>query len=281
MPQASFFLTKALYNKYMIRLAQPDDLKAIQDLCAIDRCCLLFIDGDIAQNGLHTTYQQTWIDVENDEIWGLFLRYHSNLVFYFRKPLNDLHGFDALLDKRIKMISARKKDIDQLPQVIKERFSFRTMYFCACEKLSPHELKFHPRPVKPQDSALIVESLNHIAEFNAMQIQDSKENRINTMVDRITLKKIHGFIVEENQKVIAHAATTVETTSTVMVGAVFTLPEYRNQGYGRAVVYAITKYAMDKGQKPCLFYDNPKAGKIYHDLGYVTFDQWCLGSLKL
>ena len=280
MPQASFFLAKALYNMTMIRLAQIDDLKVIQDLCAIDRYRLLFIDGDIAQNGLHTAYQQTWIDVENDEIRGLFLRYHRNLLLYFKKPLNDHHGFEALLDEHIKMISACKRDIDQLPQAIKDRFSFRTMTLCACDELTSVELRFHPRLVKPQDSALIVESLNQIEEFQAMQTQDSKENRINTMFDRITLKKIHGFMIEENQKVIAHAATTVETTSAVMIGAVFTLPEYRNQSYGRAVIYAITKCALDKGQKPCLFYDNPKAGKTYHDLRYVTFDQWCLGSLK-
>jgi len=80
--------------------------------------------------------------------------------------------------------------------------------------------------------------------------------------------------------VVSHASTGVETASGVMVVAVATLPQYRKKGYGRAVVTAITEYALQKGQKPCLFYDNPEAGKIYHDLGYVTFDQWCLGSIK-
>jgi len=280
MPLASFLFDKALYNRSMIRKASKEDLRAIQDLCASDSSRLLFIDGDIAQNGLHTDYQETWIDIENNHIKGIFLRYHANLVFYFKEALSDVEGFEALFDERIKMISACKKHVDQMPQSIKNRFSFRDMYFCECEKLIPQKLTAQPVAVIEDDCIEIVEAIGQIKEFKASGVHESKASRIESMKERYRLNKIHGFILKEAGKIVSHAATGVETKSAVMVVGVFTLPEVRGKGYGRAVVSALTHTALLNGQKPCLFYDNPTAGKIYHDLGYVTFDQWSLGSLK-
>ncbi len=280
MPNASFLFDKALYNRSMIRKARIEDLIAIQDLCASDSSRLLFIDGDIAQNGLHTDYQETWIDIENNQIKGIFLRYHANMVFYFKEALTDLEGFESLFDERIKMISASKKDIDQMPKSVKDRFTFKEMYFCECEKLIPQTLNVLPIEATANESAQIVEAVSQIAEFQASQVHESKDGRIKSVRERYQLNKVHGFIIKEDDKIVAHAATGVETPSAVMVVGVFTLPKYRNKGYGRAVVSALTEYALKHGQKPCLFYDNPTAGKIYHDIGYVTFDAWCLGSLK-
>ncbi len=280
MPKASFLFDKALYNRSMIRKAHNEDLNAIQALCALDSSRLLFIDGDIAQNGLHTAYQETWIDIENNQIKSIFLRYHANMVIYFKEALTDVEGFESLFDERIKMISAYKKDIDQMPRSVKDRFTFKEMYFCECEKLIPQTLNVLPSAVTADESAQIVEAIGQIVEFQASQVHESKAERINSMSERYQLNKIHGFIIKEEDKIVAHAATGVETHSAVMVVGVFTLPNHRHKGYGRAVVSALTEYALTHGQKPCLFYDNPKAGKIYLDLGYVHFDAWCLGSLK-
>ncbi|KAF0226990.1 MAG: GNAT family acetyltransferase [Erysipelotrichaceae bacterium] len=264
----------------MIRKAQTHDLKAIQDLCASDSSRLLFIDGDIAQNGLHTSYQDTWVDDVEGKIQGLFLRYHANFVFYMKEACLDHAGFEAILDQRIKMISACQKDIDMMPQYLKERYTFRTLYFCECDQLTNRDEPLNVQEVTVYDCADVVESISQIEEFRSSLAHQTKDERIQSMRERYASQKIHGFIIKEDNQVVAHASTSVETNSGAMIGAVFTLPDYRQKGYGRTVVSAITKYCLSKGQKPCLFYDNPKAGKIYLDLGYKTFDHWCLGSLK-
>ncbi len=280
MPQASFLLGNPLYNVGMIRKAQPQDLTAIQALCASDSSRLLFIDGDIVQNGLQTDYQETWIEWEDNDIKGIFLRYHANFVFYFKEALKDIQGFEALFTDKIKMISACKKDVDMMPESIRSRFDFRTLYFCECPILKATPSALHPVAIEVSDVPGIVETMGQISEFAASYAHTTKAERIQSMTERYETNKIHGFIIKEDGKVVAHASTGAETPCGVMVVAVATLPEYRKKGYGRAVVTAITDYALQHGQKPCLFYDNPEAGKIYHDLGYITFDQWCLGSIK-
>jgi len=264
----------------MIRKARTEDLKAIQDLCSADSSRLLFIDGDIAQNGLHTSYQDTWVDQVDGSIQGLFLRYHTNFVFYMKQACTDHAGFEAVLDERIKLISACQKDIDMMPQHLKDKYSFRTLYFCECKQLTNLYETLSVEEITVDDCADVVESIMQIEEFRSSLAHQTKAERTESMRDRYATHKIHGFIIKEDQKVVAHASTSVETSSGAMIGGVFTLPEYRQRGYGRAVVSAITKYCLAKGQTPCLFYDNPKAGKIYLDLGYKTFDYWCLGSLK-
>ena len=280
MPQASFLLPISLYNGSMIRKAQNSDLPAIQALCSTDSSRLLFIDGDILQNGLETEYQETWIEEENNTIRGIFLRYHANFVFYFKETLHDIQGFEALFTDKIKMISATQKDVDAMPESIRSRFSFRTTYFCECPVLKATPLSVIPNQATAQDALGIVELLSSISEFTASYAHTPKEERVKNMTERYEQHKVHGYIVKDQDRVVAHAATGVETSSGVMVVAVATDPAHRQKGYGRAVVSALTQEALSKGQKPCLFYDNPEAGKIYHDLGYVTFDRWCLGSLK-
>jgi predicted GNAT family acetyltransferase len=280
MPLASFLFPKALYNRTMIRKASVNDLIDIQELCRSDSSRLLFIDGDIEQNGLETPYQETWIETDQEGLRGIFLRYHTNLVFYFKKPCLDELGFEALFDEHIKMISACKEHIEMMPSLVKDRFNFRSMYFCECEALVPQNISVETKKASSKDVEGIIDSMSQISEFKASNVHESLEERIQSLKERYELGKVHGFILKENDKVIAHASSGVETKSAIMVGGVYTLPEYRGKGYGRAVVTALTEYALKQGQKPCLFYDNPKAGKIYHDLGYKTFDMWCLGSLK-
>jgi hypothetical protein len=33
---------------------------------------------------------------------------------------------------------------------------------------------------------------------------------------------------------------------------------------------------LGEGKTLCLFYDNPRAGSVYHRLGFETIDQWLM-----
>jgi len=280
MPRGIFFYGQALYNESMIRKATPQDLPAIEALCATDSSRLLFIDGDIEQNGLETDYQETWIDRHDDRITGIFLRYHTNFVFALKDTLDDIEGFEALIDDRIHMISSTQKDIDKLPQSVKALFEFRTLYFCECKTLNPDRSGIIPEEAGAKDAQGIVELLSMITEFVSSQGHSTQQERTETMKRRFEEGKIRSFVIKEDGKIVAHASTSAESKTGAMVVAVATHPDYRKKGYAKAVVSALTDTVLKQGKTPCLFYDNPEAGKIYHDLGYVTFDLWCMGSKK-
>ena len=130
---------------------------------------------------------------------------------------------------------------------------------------------------EPKHAKAIAEAIIQISEFAEMT---SLEERTERTTERLSSGKGRAAIIIDGDKVIAHANTAVETDHAVMVGAVLTLPAYRNQGLASQVVSTLTKRCLNDGKIPCLFYDNPKAGSIYHRLGYVTFETWMMGTKR-
>lgn len=62
-----------------------------------------------------------------------------------------------------------------------------------------------------------------------------------------------------------------ETGNGGMVGAVYTPPEHRNNGYGTAVTSAVTRHILTSGKSYAVLYtdlDNPISNSIYQQIGY-------------
>ena len=260
----------------MIRKISENEKDELMNQLKQDPSRTMFIYGDIQQNGLDTEYQEVWLDDHEGKIGLVLLRYHNNLVFYVFDRVYDYDGFKRLLDDpRISVMSGIKAQIDTLPQSLFESFEFRTMYFCECKALKEENASTNVQKAKAKDVHYISESFDSIVEFS--DYNTSLEERSKRMRDKIEMHKSRAYIIYEDGKVVAHANTAVETDVSVMIGSVFTLLEYRNKGLASQVVYALTKACLSEGKLPCLFYDNPKAGSIYHRLGYETFDFWMIG----
>lgn len=260
----------------MIRKIRETEKEWLMDRLKQDPSRTMFIYGDIQQNGLQTDYQEIWLDEQDDKIGAVLLRYHNNFVFYLFDTIYDLVGFkERLDDPRINVMSGSKSQIDSLPSELFSSYKFRTMYFCECKELKDTVETINVVRAQSSDATSIAQSFYSITEFS--DFNTNFEDRAQRMFDKLDSKKSRAFIVYDQEKVIAHANTSVETDASIMVGGVFTLPEYRTHGLASSVVYELTKECLNEGKVPCLFYDNPKAGSIYHRLGYETFDLWTVG----
>ncbi len=72
------------------------------------------------------------------------------------------------------------------------------------------------------------------------------------------------------------AQTTAENSMSAMVVGVATLKEYRKKGLMSKCLSKLCYDLLNEGKTLCLFYDNPKAGRIYHALGFETLDKWSM-----
>ena len=70
------------------------------------------------------------------------------------------------------------------------------------------------------------------------------------------------------------AKSTAENKNTAMIIGVGTHPEYRNQGLATKCLIKLCEELLKEGIKPCLFYDNEEAGKLYRKLGFKRIDEW-------
>lgn len=262
----------------MILQVYENEKDRILNLLKDDPSRALFIVGDILNYGMHRDFQDVWVDEDNEGIHGIYLRYRSNLVFYIFDKVVDNKGVERLInDDRITIISSTRSHMDKLPQQCLVNINARETYFCECKELK--EERSNAIKATINDIPEIIDGLMSITEFNLDK--RPKEERIEDMKLDFDENDKVVYILKDEGKLVSAASSSAQSNHGVMVVGVFTLEAYRQKGYARQVVYALSKWAHDKGLVPCLFYDNPSAGKLYHDLGYVTFDTWVMGVKKV
>lgn len=263
----------------MLRLVREEEKEKLLNRLRKDPSRAMFIIGDIEQNGLHTDYQTTWVEEVEGEYLAVYLKYHKNFVFYlFNDAFEPKHLLDLLKQVRPINCNAAKSHFVQVHPLIRSFVDVREMYFCECSSQDHGVALTDVRKAEISDAEAIARSLDRIVEFNMEPL--TIEERTERIRSRFAENKSRGFVVEKDQQVVAYASTAVETGTSAMVASVFCLPEYRGKGYAKQAVWALTEDCLNKGLMPCLFYDNPSAGRIYHSLGYVTFDTWVLAKVE-
>ncbi|CEK14539.1 GNAT family N-acetyltransferase [Chthonomonas calidirosea] len=90
------------------------------------------------------------------------------------------------------------------------------------------------------------------------------------------------FVVEEQMgqssatRIVSCALLNVESQHVGLIGGVYTRPESRGHGYAAACTAALALDLQKDGKLPCLFYENPVAGRLYRRLGFREVSMWGL-----
>jgi uncharacterized protein len=91
-------------------------------------------------------------------------------------------------------------------------------------------------------------------------------------VDRVTRQVKDGMVyLWITDRPVSTAIFGRGTVNGAAIGAVYTPPEYRNNGYGTAVTAAVTQLILDSGKSYSVLYtdlDNPTSNSIYMQIGY-------------
>ncbi|HZO89024.1 MAG TPA: GNAT family N-acetyltransferase [Chthonomonadaceae bacterium] len=96
------------------------------------------------------------------------------------------------------------------------------------------------------------------------------------------LAETRVFVVEEPTtsrrmaRIASCALLNVEGRDAGLIGGVYTLPEARGKGYASACTAALSLDLQRDGKLPCLFYENPVAGRVYRRLGFEDAGQWAV-----
>ena len=258
----------------MIKHVNNDYKEKVLDILKNDPSRSLFITGDILSYGMRNDFQDVYVDEDEDGIHGIYLRYRNSLVFYVNDRVVDDKGVEALIDDpKTELVSSVRSHVEKLPQSIQDKISQRDTYLCECKVLKGKITQAIKATV--DDAEGIIDGLLSIEEFTG----DSRprDKKIEDLKRELSENDKANFIIKEDNKIVSNASATARSNVGIMIVGVYTLKEYRQKGYARDVVSAITDWSLNEGLVPCLFYDNPNAGKLYHDLGYQTIDTWVMG----
>lgn len=240
----------------------------------------IFILGDLDDYGLDHDFQQVYLEIKDEQINCVYLRFYDSLVIYSEGNEVDIQSGMKLINAlKPNVINGLKRVIDLFnPSLILE-YDEELCYFC--------KLKHKDQLETDLDCCIFasIEDATSISE-GTMQIEEftkhgsNLETEIKKTIKKFETNKSINVVIKQEGKIIAHGNTACESKTSGLIGGVYTLPGYRGKGYASKIVSSICLDLLARNKEACLFYNNPLAGSIYHRLGFVTFDQWVMLSKR-
>ncbi|WP_379151774.1 GNAT family N-acetyltransferase [Paenibacillus sp. sgz5001063] len=262
----------------MIRRLEEADRGALMSLLSKDPAINLYIIGDVENFGFEQDFMELWGEfTEADgKLIAVLLRFFGSFLPYADGPF-DAAGFAALMkeSKKFEMVSGSAKVVTAVAGHLNFRIE-KQMRFAELRKLNSivHTSTVTSHVIKKatvDDVEAVCSLTDQIEEFMS-NTDDSRRSL------RKTLETGTGrtYYIEQNGQVIATASTSAESSMSAMIVAVATHPAYRGQGLASQVVARLCTDIKAEGITPCLFYDNPQAGLIYHKLGFQDIGFWTM-----
>jgi len=262
----------------MIRKLTEQDKEKLMDYLTEEPALNLFMIGDIENYGFNNEdFQELWGDFdEKGEFKSVLLRYYDNNIVYAKGEYDAKGMVEVIKGNNPKMITGKKECVEKLDPYI-DISEKRDTYFAKLDKakdLYKGELLDKIEKTKLEDVKYIWELHNTIESFNSLDSVERKEKKYKDNTGR-------GYhIFNENRDgIISCAETTAENSYSAMVVGVATDSKHRNKGLASAVMSKLCKDILEEGKELCLFYDNPKAGKIYKRIGFEDIGIWSMWNI--
>lgn len=242
----------------------------------------LFILGDIENYGMENDFQKIYGEFEDATLKSILLKYKNNLIYYAKEERN-IDEYLELIETwdDVNMMSGKQEFAKRFSEELPHH-NFKNLYFCVLNELTPLTDEFDD-VIKLTD----VEDLD--SDYDLLSsIEEFESNKFRTREDHIkdgkrnieTGLRSYTYILKDGDRVISRAAITAETSTAGMIVGVCSDKNYRGKGLASKVLSKLCVDMTNEGKNPCLFYDNKKAGSLYHKLGFETIGMWSMFTLE-
>ncbi len=260
---------------------QESDKQRIFDYIKKEPEVNLFIYGDIENHGVANDPVRVYAFPDAKQWDCVLLKYFDFYIVYSQKETFDADAVAAFLqDKTIDAVSGKASLVSRLQPYFPE-LTVRDTYLSRCRRSPrsaalPKDGGIQLKRLGERDAADVCALLSQIEEFADAYPPCALEKNMRQLKENLT----HGGLlygVYDTEKLVATAATSAANSRSAMVVGVATLPGYRNRGYASAAVARLCRDSFAEGKKfLCLFYDNPKAGRIYRRLGFEEIGRYAM-----
>lgn len=257
----------------MFRKLNSGDKDSLFRFLDKDRAFNLFIYGDVENYGFETDFQDLWAEFEEGEYIAVLLKYKNFCILYSDGNFNVKWFADKIRSyKGVEGVSGKREVIEAL-SILMNYKKIRHQYLSELidfKDIPDGFLKAEVETAVPENAKELYELESSIKEF------DDFSNSVEKTEEALKSGRSKTYFIREAGKIISCASTTAETISSVMVIGVCTHPGHRGKGYASFCTAKLSYDMLKAGKMPCLFYDNPAAGKIYRRIGYKEIGKWDL-----
>lgn len=227
----------------------------------------IFIIGDIEQFGYECEFQTVWGEFENDELVAVLLQYRTNVVYYAPEKRSIEPFIEVLNSFKYDILNGRKEVIEVFEDHL-NGWDIKDMYFCALREFTKEDIDTSNVSLLMtyDDFCDELDLMNSIEEFT---MREAKEDYAKHQSELASKGQKVAYGLRLNGELVSAATVVAETQVNGMIVGVATKKEHRGKGYASVVMNQLCdEFLNNRGKSLCLFFDNPKAGSIYHRLGF-------------
>lgn len=226
---------------------------------------------ELKNYGFENVFYKIYSDIdEKGNINGILFKCFEYLTFYSQAEF-DLDMFcNFISELEFDEISGKSKWVELIAKNL-GLLKYRKVHLCKLDRIENNideniDCNLKLKKINIFNIKKVVKLYEEIGEFQNTTIESLRSN----------LKSGRGYCIEDRKKVISMAKSTAENNNTAMIIGVGTHHKYRNQGLASKCLIKLCKELLEENIKPCLFYDNEDAGKLYSKLGFKTIDNWSI-----
>ena len=255
----------------MIKRLDSKYEKKVIDYLNIEKEINTFNLQELKNYGFDNVFYKVYSDIDEDgNINGILFKCFEYLTFYSYGEF-DVDKFCEFIisDIEFNEISGKTECVEAIARKL-GLLKYRKVHLCRLDYIDDIEKNINPnlklKKINIFNIKKVVKLYEEIGEFQNTTIESLRSN----------LKSGRGYCIEDRKKVISMAKSTAENDNTAMIIGVGTHPKYRNRGLASKCLIKLCKELLAENIKPCLFYDNEEAGKLYDKLGFKTIDNWSI-----
>jgi len=266
------------YGDIIVRPITEDDGAAFYAMCARLPMRTLTPRLNIEAHGFQGSIVRSWgvFDPSGREMEGLLVRYGNTAVAVDHDG-TCARAFARLIDKE-RNIAGVRGSLEAVSgiQALLRHYTpsdWEDSYFLVQRKPTPqaHAIGAIARRATPDDRDLLAELYSGAGPMYRSRSNVSAK-----------LAETRVFVVEEPpdghrpRRIASCALLNVEGADAGLIGGVYTLPSVRGRGYAAACTSLLAADLQRDSKTPCLFYENPIAGKVYRRLGFEDASRWAV-----
>lgn len=251
-----------------IRICREEDREKLVAFLNESPVFHTFLLADIEQYGFDEEFQKVYVQENQNEIEGVFLKYFNNFILAGKPEKLDYSKIASLIDSEITTVMGNAELVERTVKNLECSVKLVRNNLYVHQPLEAYEGLEKIKVANLADVEKIYDFLMTFPEFK--EIYAAKQMIIN----RIEKKEGVHLYLEQDHEIIAHGNSAASADKTCMIGGICVRKKDQHKGYAKIILRALCKHIEQNQKIPCIFASEKENYSIFDELNFKNYGKW-------